>query len=72
MLGLAQESKSYLPVIAVSRTVDIGLYLDVLGEGAFYFITPPFLTSDLARIVRSAIYKELLSAKQDLNAPPAA
>jgi len=72
VLGRAQQSKSYLPVIAVSRTVDIELYLEALGEGAFDFITPPFLASDLARIVRSAIYKELLSAKQDLNAPPQA
>jgi DNA-binding NtrC family response regulator len=72
VLGLAQKSKCYLPVIAVSQTVDIELYLGTLGEGAFDFIAPPFLTSDLAHIIRSAIYKELLSAKQDLNAPPQA
>src|SRR5574340_314780 len=53
VLGLAQRSKSYLPVIVVSRMVDMGLYLDSLGKGAFDFVTPPFLTSDLAHIVRS-------------------
>lgn len=72
VLGLAQRAKSYLPVIVVSRMVDAGLYLDALGQGAFDFVTPPFLTSDLAHIVRSAIYKELVSVKQDLTAPPAA
>ena len=69
VLDLAQQSNIHLPVIAVSRTLDIELYLDVIGRGAFDFITPPFLTSDLAHIMRSAIYRELLSAKQDLNAP---
>jgi DNA-binding NtrC family response regulator len=72
ILALAQQSKSYLPVIVVSRIVDLKLYLDALGTGAFDFITPPFLTSDLARILRSAIYKELVSVKQDLTAPPVA
>jgi DNA-binding NtrC family response regulator len=69
ILALTQQSKSYLPVIVVSRMVDLKLYLDALGRGAFDFITPPFLTSDLARILRSAIYKELVSVKQGLTAP---
>jgi DNA-binding NtrC family response regulator len=71
VLGLAQQSRSYAPVIVVSRMVDVGLYLDALGKGAFDFVTPPFMTSDLAHIVRSAIYKELVSVKHDLTAPPA-
>ncbi|HXH50419.1 MAG TPA: response regulator [Terriglobia bacterium] len=72
ILAMAQQSRSYLPVIVVSRMVDVQLYLDVLGRGAFDFVTPPFLASDLARILRSAIYKELVSVKQDLTAPPVA
>jgi DNA-binding NtrC family response regulator len=72
VLALAQQSQNYLPVIVVSQIVDMGLYLDALGKGAFDFVTPPFLASDLAHIVRSAIYKELVSVKQDLTAPPAA
>ena len=72
VLALAQQAKGYRPVIVVSRTVDAGLYLDALGRGAFDFVTPPFLTSDIAHIVRSAIYKELVSVKQELTAPPAA
>jgi DNA-binding NtrC family response regulator len=70
VLTLAQQSKSYLPVIVVSRMLDVELYMDALGRGAFDFVTPPFLDSDLARILRSAIYKELVNVKQDLTAPP--
>ena len=71
VLELAQQSKKYLPVIVVSRMVDVAGYLAALGKGAFDFITPPFLASDMAHIVRSAIYKELVRVKQDLTAPPA-
>lgn len=67
MLILSAQSKNYLPVIVVSQMVDVELYLDAIGSGAFDFITPPFLTSDLAHIVRSAIYKELVSVKQNLT-----
>lgn len=70
VLGLAQESRNYMPVIVVSRIVDVGLYIETIGRGAFDFVTPPFLTSDLAHVVRSAIYKELLSAKQDMTTRP--
>lgn len=72
VLELAQQEKGYMPVIVVSRMVDVGLYLDAIGQGAFDFVTPPFLTSDMAHVVRSAIYKELVSLKQDLAAPPEA
>jgi DNA-binding NtrC family response regulator len=69
VLALAQQSKRHLPVIVVSQMVDGGLYLDAIGRGAFEVVTPPFVTSDVAHIVRSAIYKELVSVKQDLTAP---
>lgn len=72
VLRLAKQSKRFLPVIVVSRMVDVGLYLDAIEKGAFDFVTPPFLTSDLAHIIRAAIYKELVSAKRDLSAPRAA
>ena len=72
VLRLAQQARSYIPVIVVSRMLDVAVYLDSLGRGAFDFLTPPFVTSDLAHIIRSAIYKGLVSGKQDLAAPPAA
>lgn len=72
VLGLAQRVNSYLPVIVVSRMADVGLYLEALEHGAFDFVSPPFVSSDLAHIVRSAIYKELISVKQGLATPRAA
>lgn len=72
VLRSAQQSRCFLPVIVVSRMVDVGLYLEALEKGAFDVITPPFLTTDLAHVIRSAIYKELVSVKQGLSAPPAA
>lgn len=72
VLAQAQRVNGNLPVIVVSGMVDASLYLEVLGRGAFDFVVPPFLTSDMAHIVRSAIYKELVSVKQDLVLPPAA
>jgi len=72
VLQLAQRLKSYLPVIVISQIVDVRLYLEVLGSGAFDYVTPPFLASDMAHLVRSAIYKGLVSEKQDLTAPPVA
>ncbi|MEJ2007264.1 MAG: response regulator [Acidobacteriota bacterium] len=71
VLILSGQSKTYLPVIVVSQMVDIELYLDALGSGAFDYITPPFVASDLAHIIRSAIYKELVSVKQNLSAQQA-
>lgn len=72
VLALAQRAKSYLPVIVVSQSADPGLYLESIGRGAFELVTPPFQTSDLALIVRSAIDKELNSMKRKkLTAPPA-
>lgn len=71
MLVLAAQSKVYLPVIVVSREVDVELYLEAIGSGAFDFVTPPFVTSDVAHIVRSAIYKELVSVKQNMSAQQA-
>lgn len=72
VVQLAQRSKTYLPVIVVSQIVDAELYLEALGRGAFDFVTPPFQVSDMAHIVRSAIYKGLVSVQQELTAPPAA
>lgn len=72
VLQLAQQARRFLPVIVVSRMTDVELYLDALEKGAFDVVTPPFLASDVAHIIRSAIFKELVSAKQNLTAPPAA
>lgn len=41
-----------VPVIVVSRLVDLELYAASLERGAFDFIVPPFVGADLAHLVR--------------------
>jgi DNA-binding NtrC family response regulator len=61
ILHLAQKTNLFLPVIVVSRIVDIDLYLKALESGAFDFVTPPFLSIDLANVTGSAMYQKLMS-----------
>ncbi len=50
VIGLAPVN-----VIVVARLVDIRLYVDVIEHGAFDFLVPPFVPSDLAHVVRCAL-----------------
>lgn len=52
---LAERVRPLVPVIVVSRLVDIPLYLDVLESGAADFIVPPFREADLAYVVEGAL-----------------
>jgi DNA-binding NtrC family response regulator len=54
IVNLAGKACTPVPVIVVSRSLDVGLYIKVLEEGAFDFIVPPISASDLAHIVRCA------------------
>lgn len=54
VLGLAEKARNPTCVIVVSPHVDIKLYITALERGAFDFIVPPFLASDLAHIVQCA------------------
>lgn len=69
VLEQTRRLSHFVPLIVVSPVADVGLYVDALGKGAFEYITSPILASDLAHIIRSAIYKELVNAKQNLSAP---
>jgi DNA-binding NtrC family response regulator len=55
MLQVARDARPSSPVIVVSRVVDVRLYLDVLDSGAYDFLAPPFVPTDLAHIVKGAI-----------------
>lgn len=44
-----------VPVIVVSRFVDLPLYLQALENGASDFIVPPFRDADLAYVIQSAL-----------------
>jgi DNA-binding NtrC family response regulator len=48
------SAEEHVPVIVVSRLVDLNLYIEVLEKGATDFVVPPFHAADLAYIVRNA------------------
>jgi DNA-binding NtrC family response regulator len=48
------SAEEHVPVIVVSRLVDLNLYIDVLEKGATDFVVPPFQAADLAYIVHNA------------------
>jgi DNA-binding NtrC family response regulator len=53
---LRLAAQHLVPVIVVSRLVDLALYVDCLERGALDFIVPPFVGADLAHIVRCATW----------------
>jgi DNA-binding NtrC family response regulator len=54
---LAEAGRAAQPVnvIVVSRVVDTRFYVEVIGTGAFDFLAPPFVSTDLAHVVRNAL-----------------
>jgi DNA-binding NtrC family response regulator len=57
VLKAASAVPRNIPVIVVSRVIDIPLYLDVLESGAYDFIVPPLASAELAHIVHGALLK---------------
>jgi DNA-binding response OmpR family regulator len=55
VLRLASMKQEVVPVIVVSRLVDINLYLNTLESGASDFVVPPLSPTDLAHVVKAAI-----------------
>ena len=54
VLALAARAAQPVNVILVARLVDTRLYVEAIEAGAFDFLAPPFTSTDLAHIVRSA------------------
>ncbi len=54
IVNLVARTPRPAPVIVVSRSLDIQLYVKVMESGAFDFIVPPISSFDLAHIVRCA------------------
>jgi len=54
--ALSLAARHFVPVIVVSRRMDLELYVDSLERGAFDFIVPPFVSADLAHIVKCAAW----------------
>jgi len=55
VLNLASRDGGAIPVIVVSRLVDIQLYLKTLESGAADFIVPPISSGDLAHVLKAAM-----------------
>jgi len=54
VLALATQGQRRLPVVVVSRVVDINLYITALESGASDFIVPPFFRQDIAHVLQCA------------------
>jgi DNA-binding NtrC family response regulator len=67
ILRAANAAPAKTPVIVASRLLDIKLYLDVLDSGAHDFVVPPFSSSDLAYIIRTAIQTDRSFPSQSLG-----
>ncbi len=55
VLGLAGKAPATVNVIVVAHFPDMRLYVEVIQNGAFDFLAPPFVPSDLAHVVRCAL-----------------
>lgn len=67
ILAFASGESTNVPVIIVSRVVDINLYINALEEGAADFIVPPFYRQDLSHVVSCAMRQNVA-----IQAPAAA
>lgn len=57
VIAAASVSPTTVPVIVVSRMVDIKFYCHVMESGAYDFVVPPLAPADLDYIIRGAILK---------------
>jgi len=58
ILTLATRGARQIPVIVVSRVVDIDLYINALEMGADDFIVPPFYRGDISHVLKCAMRKD--------------
>lgn len=52
-------SRTHVPVVVASRHGDTAVYLDAMHAGAFDFITQPYRSEEIQRIVASALRSPL-------------
>jgi len=55
ILAEAERAAQPVNVIVVARVVDTRFYLETIETGAFDFIAPPFVATDLEHVVRNAL-----------------
>lgn len=62
LLAIGQQMQVPSKIVVVARTLDPGLYVDVMEHGAFDFMLAPFAGDDLAHVIRCATDKRPRSA----------
>ncbi len=55
VVDLARKAAGRVNVVVVSRIADLPLYLDVMSEGAFDFVTHSFTVQELVHVFRCAL-----------------
>lgn len=55
ILAEAERAAQPVNVVVVARVVERRFYLEIIETGAFDFIAPPFVATDLEYVVRSAL-----------------
>ena len=55
ILAVSEKAAQPVNVIVVARFVDTRFYVEAIETGAFDFLAPPFVATDLAYVVRSAL-----------------
>lgn len=68
-VSFAARVRRPVPVIVVSRTVDLTLYLDALESGAAEFIVPPFRDADVSFVTEGALLSGTRTASASLRCP---
>ena len=65
--ALAERMNPPVPVIVVSRNMNITLYLDAMERGVSDLIVPPFQDIDLSYVVKGAVLNRVRTASQRLR-----
>jgi len=55
ILAEAERAAQPVNVIVVARVVDTRFYVEAMETGAFDFLAPPFVSTDLAYVVQNAL-----------------
>lgn len=59
ILAFAGGGSSRIPVIVVSRVVDVNLYINTIEQGAADFVVPPFCRQDISHVMSCAMRENL-------------
>lgn len=70
IVAVAGKAAQAVNVIVVARVVDTRFYVEAIEAGAFDFLAPPFVATDLAYVVRSALHNAIARRTARPVAPP--